>query len=160
MRKELQEDIAKNSPGRVLKSGEGTKFENFSWQGFEDFIADLFNSMGYVSKATKKSGDFGIDVIAKRKNDDKEMPDVIAIQVKHYAKNHNVGNVEVQKLLGAMQLKGVNANKGVLITSSDFTIQAKEQADGTNVELWNGQFLDRMVKKYMPSSNLNQKRIK
>ncbi|MBI5677640.1 MAG: restriction endonuclease, partial [Planctomycetes bacterium] len=58
-------------------------------------------------------------------------------------------NRDVQRLLGAMQLRSIKANKAVLITTSDFTIQAKEQAKEAPIELWNGNYLIEIVEKYM-----------
>ena len=45
---------------------------------FEKIVADSLKLVGYSTELTKKSGDFGIDVIAKIENK------VIGIQVKHH----------------------------------------------------------------------------
>ncbi len=92
---------------------------------------------------TKKTGDFGVDVIAKKGSD------TIAIQVKKYATGTPVGNREVQMLLGAMQKKDIKANHSILITTSHFTVQAREQADELAIELWDKHELSKMVKKYL-----------
>ena len=110
---------------------------------FENFIGNLFKKMGYETEVTSKTGDYGVDVIAKDRND------VVAIQVKKYSRGNNVGNRDVQRLLGAMQLRSIKANKAILITTSDFTIQAKEQANEAPIELWNGDYLIEIVEKYM-----------
>ena len=117
-------------------------FMNLKPFEFEGFIAKLFKKMGYEVTLTKKTGDFGIDVIARGKSD------IIAIQVKHYNKGNNVSNVTVQQILGSMQMRNVKANKAIIITTSDFTIQAKQQAEETPVELWNLKTLKQMVRKY------------
>lgn len=109
---------------------------------FEKVIADLFVRMGYETQVTKKTGDFGVDIIAIR-GDER-----LAIQVKKYAKANNIGNRDVQRLLGAMQLRTIKATKAILITTSDFTAQAREQAIGTPMELWNGEYLNKMMRKY------------
>jgi restriction system protein len=110
---------------------------------FEKVVAQLFERMGYKVELTSKSGDYGIDVIARYEQD------VIAIQTKKYNQGNNVGNRDVQRLLGAMQLSTIKANKGILITTSDFTVQAKEQAKGTAVELWNGEYFNKTLLKYL-----------
>lgn len=110
---------------------------------FEELVATLFNKMGYETEVTSKTGDFGIDIIAK---DEK---DVIAIQTKKYAKGNNVGNRDVQRLLGAMQLRQVKANKAILISTSDFTFQATEQAKETPIELWDGDYISSLLRKYL-----------
>jgi hypothetical protein len=110
---------------------------------FEELLADLFKKMGYEVEVTPKSGDYGIDVVARNQND------VIAIQAKKYSTANKVSNRDVQRLLGAMQLQTVRANKGILITTSDFTAQAVEQSKGTPVELWNGEHLNSLLVKYL-----------
>jgi restriction system protein len=110
---------------------------------FEDLVATLFNRMGYETEVTSKTGDYGIDIIAKDEND------VIAIQTKKYATGNNVGNRDVQRLLGAMQLRHVKANKAILITTSDFTLQAVEQAKETPIELWDGAYISSLLRKYL-----------
>ena len=113
---------------------------NFSHFEFEEFIAKLFRKMGYQTEDTRKTGDYGVDVIAKDKND------TIAVQVKQFKHGNNVGNVTVQQVLGAMWK--VKANKAIIITTSDFTVQAKVQARESPIELWNLPALKSMVRKY------------
>ena len=110
---------------------------------FEHLIGDLFKSKGYKSTVTQGSGDYGIDVVARKGNE------VLAIQAKKYSPGNNVGNREVQMLLGAMQFRKVEASKAILITSSDFTKQAVEQAKGAPIELWNGVRLKEEINKFM-----------
>jgi|WetSurMetagenome_2_1015567.scaffolds.fasta_scaffold00682_13 hypothetical protein len=109
---------------------------------FEKMIEMLFIKMGYETELTQKTCDYGIDVIARSDRD------TIAIQAKKYSKGNNVGNRDVQRLLGAMQLNTVKANKAILITASDFTVQAKEQAKETPIELWDGDYISHLFKKY------------
>ena len=47
-----------------------------------------------------------------------------------------------------MQLSTIKANKGILITTTDFTVQAIEQAKETPVELWNGEYFNSILIKY------------
>ncbi len=96
---------------------------------FEVIVATLFQDMGYDVKVTKKGNDFGVDVIATSESEK------VAIQVKKWAKGNNVGNRDVQRLLGAMQLSTIKATKSILITTSDFTRQARKQAVDTPIEL-------------------------
>jgi restriction system protein len=110
---------------------------------FEHLISELFQKMGYKTEVTSATCDYGIDVIANKDQD------TIAIQAKKYSKGNNVGNRDVQMLLGAMQFNSVKANKAILITSSDFTVQAKEQAKEAPIELWNGKYLSQLITKYL-----------
>ena len=52
-----------------------------------------------------------------------------------------------------MQMRDVKANKAIIITTSDFTIQAKKQAEEAPVELWNLKTLKQMVRKYFIESD-------
>jgi Restriction endonuclease len=120
-----------------------TNYAFISPYEFEELVADLFKRMGYDDVIlTPKTRDYGVDVIAKGKGD------VIAIQAKKYTKGNNVSNRDVQIILGAMQLSTIKANKAILITTSDFTVQAVEQAEEAPIELWNGEYLNSIVIKY------------
>jgi hypothetical protein len=124
-----------------------TNFELVDPFEFEKLVAKLFRRMGYTANVTSKTGDFGIDVIAKREND------IIAIQAKKYSLGNNIGNRTVQGLLGAMSYKDYNANKGIIVATSDFTVQAFEQAQENPIELWNQQYLNKMITKYFIESD-------
>jgi HJR/Mrr/RecB family endonuclease len=128
---------------KEIKLGLENNFANYSPYEFEKFIAKLFDVMGYQTKVTPKSGDYGIDVLAKKSGE------VLAIQVKKYNIGNPVGNRDVQRLLGAMQYKNFKANHGLLITTSHFTVQAREQAKECPIELWDKHDLDKIIKKYI-----------
>lgn len=107
---------------------------------FEIVIADLFKLMGYKVKLTPEASDFGADLVARKDED------IVVVQAKRYSAGNNVGNQEVQKTLGSMWRYG--ANKAVLVTTSDFTVLAKEQAKGAPIELWNMKMLINLLQKY------------
>ncbi|GAB4272289.1 MAG: restriction endonuclease [Methylomicrobium sp.] len=92
---------------------------------FERLVVDLLVKMGYggnrqdAGKALGKSGDGGIDGII---NEDRLGLDVIYIQAKRW--EGSVGRPEIQKFAGALQ--GQRAKKGVFITTSSFSKEAKE----------------------------------
>lgn len=144
----LTDRLSKNleSKNNKYKISIDTQYELMEPFEFEEFIAELFNKMGYSAKITAKTGDFGIDVIAKKGQD------VVAIQAKKYSVGNKIGNRAVQRLIGSMSYREYNANKGVLVTTSDFTVQAYKQAEGNPVELWNQDYLNKMIKKYFLKS--------
>ncbi|RME85486.1 MAG: restriction endonuclease [Caldilineae bacterium] len=92
---------------------------------FERLVVRLLVSMGYggglmqAAQVVGGSGDEGIDGVI---NEDKLGLDVIYIQAKQWT--NSVGRPEVQKFVGA--LHGKRAKKGVFITSSEFTREAKD----------------------------------
>lgn len=93
---------------------------------FEEFIAKLFNSMGYYSSTTKASGDQGIDVIAE-KNGIK-----YGIQAKCYS--GAVGNSAVQEAAAGKQFYG--CDKVIVVTNNSFTKSAIKLAEANGVILW------------------------
>ena len=90
---------------------------------FERLVVDLLLRMGYggsredAGKTIGKSGDGGIDGVI---NEDKLGLDVVYIQAKRW--EASVGRPIVQAFAGS--LEGVRARKGVLITTSSFTVDA------------------------------------
>src|SRR5439155_1459148 len=102
--------------------------------------------MGYggsrqdAGRAIGRSGDEGIDGIIK---EDKLGLDVIYLQAKRW--NGTVGRPELHKFAGALQ--GQRANKGVFITTSDFTRDAKDYVDsiGSKIVLINWQRLGELM---------------
>lgn len=113
---------------------------------FERLVIDLLVKMGYggsrqdAGKALGKSGDGGIDGII---NEDRLGLDVIYIQAKRW--EGVVGRPEVQKFAGALQ--GQRARKGVFITTSSFSKEAKEYASfiNTKIILIDGEQLSRLM---------------
>ncbi|MBZ4400963.1 restriction endonuclease [Myxococcus sp. AS-1-15] len=92
---------------------------------FEKLVVDLLVTMGYggsrkdAGQAVGQSGDEGIDGIIK---EDRLGLDVVYIQAKRWTKP--VGRPVVQAFAGS--LEGQRARKGVLITTSAFSREARE----------------------------------
>ncbi len=101
------------------------RLRNGSPKFFEQVVVDLLVAMGYggsrggVAKAIGRSGDEGIDGII---NEDKLGLDVVYVQAKRWT--NPVGRPTVQAFTGS--LEGQRANKGVLITTSGFTNEARD----------------------------------
>lgn len=113
---------------------------------FERLVVDLLVKMGYggsrqdAGKALGKSGDGGIDGII---NEDRLGLDVIYIQAKRW--EGVVGRPEIQKFAGALQ--GQRAKKGVFITTSSFSKEAREYVSfiDTKIILIDGEQLSRLM---------------
>jgi restriction system protein len=94
---------------------------------FEELVVELLVAMGYggsredASSVVGGSGDEGIDGIIK---EDRLGLDTIYIQAKRW--KENVGRPEIQRFAGAIQ--GQKARKGVFITTSTFTADARSYA--------------------------------
>ena len=95
---------------------------------FENLVVDLLLAMGYggsrldAGQALGRSGDGGVDGIIK---EDKLGLDVVFVQAKRW--ESTVGRPVVQAFAGA--LEGQRARKGVLITTSDFSAEAREYVE-------------------------------
>ncbi|MGW8180520.1 MAG: restriction endonuclease [bacterium] len=92
---------------------------------FERLVIDLLLRMGYggtrrdAGQAIGRTGDEGIDGIIK---EDRLGLDIVYIQAKKW--EPVVGRPEIQKFAGALQ--GKRARKGVFITTSSFTSNARD----------------------------------
>lgn len=101
------------------------KISTASPRFFEKLVVDLLVAMGYggsrkdAGKAIGKSGDDGIDGIIK---EDRLGLDAVYIQAKRW--KGTVGRPDVQSFAGS--LEGQRARKGVFITTSQFSADAKD----------------------------------
>lgn len=101
---------------------------------FEKLVVELLVKMGYggsikeAGRAIGKTGDEGIDGIIK---EDRLGLDTIYIQAKRW--ENVVGRPELQKFVGA--LAGQGAKKGIFITTSRFSEQAKSYAPKNDIKL-------------------------
>lgn len=113
---------------------------------FEQLVVELLLKMGYggslkdAGKAIGQSGDGGIDGIIK---EDKLGLDVIYIQAKRW--ENVVGEPVIRNFVGSLVRN--HANKGVLITTSYFTNDAKEYVNNIphKVSLINGEMLAQLM---------------
>jgi restriction system protein len=113
---------------------------------FERVVVELLVSMGYggsrkeAGEIVGRSGDAGIDGIIK---EDRLGLDAIYVQAKRW--EGSVGRPEIQKFVGALQ--GQRAHKGVFITTSHFTPDARDYARQvqTRVILIDGPDLARLM---------------
>jgi restriction system protein len=114
---------------------------------FERIVVELLVKMGYggsradAGKAIGRSGDGGIDGIIK---EDKLGLDVVYIQAKRWDSN-SVGRPDVMQFAGALQAQ--KANKGIFITTSRFTEEARSYVAqiGSKIVLIDGEQLAQLM---------------
>ena len=99
------------------------KIKNNTPAFFEELVIDLLVAMGYGgsredAQTVGRSGDGGIDGIIK---EDRLGLDVIYVQAKRW--ENNVGEPPVRDFVGALQ--GKRARKGIFITTSEFSNNAR-----------------------------------
>jgi restriction system protein len=115
----LRRDLAQELLERIMRC---------SSQFFERLVVELLVVMGYggsrkdAGEAVGQSGDGGIDGIIK---EDRLGLDVVYIQAKRW--EGTVGRPVVQTFAGS--LEGQRARKGILITTSQFSKEARDYVD-------------------------------
>lgn len=139
-------NIRKNLAQELLQ-----RVKSCSYGFFETLVVELLVKMGYggtfkeAGQSIGKSGDEGIDGIIK---EDRLGLDVIYIQAKRW--KDVVGRPELQKFVGA--LAGQGAKKGVFITTSHFSPEARgyQPRNETKIVLIDGE----QLAQYMIDFNL------
>jgi restriction system protein len=114
---------------------------------FERAVVELLVKMGYggsradAGKAIGRSGDGGIDGIIK---EDRLGLDVVYIQAKRWD-NNSVGRPDVMQFAGALQAQ--KANKGIFITTSKFSNEARNYVSqiGSKIVLIDGEQLTNLM---------------
>jgi restriction system protein len=122
-------EIKRNLAQELLSS-----VKNTTPEFFEKLVVDLLKEMGYggylsdAGEVIGKSGDEGIDGKIK---EDKLGLDIIYIQAKRW--EGTVGRPEIHKFAGA--LLGQRAKKGIFITTSNFSKDAKDYAESIDAKI-------------------------
>lgn len=122
------------------------RIKNSPYRFFEQLVVDLLVAMGYggslkdAGEAVGQSGDGGVDGIIK---EDKLGLDAIYLQAKRW--ENTVGRPVVQAFAGS--LDGYRARKGVLITTSQFSPEAKDYVSRIEkrIVLIDGEELSRLM---------------
>ena len=115
---------------------------------FERLILDLLAAMGFGggdlanTHMTRTSGDGGIDGII---HEDALGLDAVYIQAKRYHPDSKIGRPAIQQFVGS--LSGEGATKGVFVTTSDFSGEARDYLRKVQhrIVLINGQELARLM---------------
>lgn len=119
---------------------------------FEFLVVDLMVRMGYggsiedAASVTQYSKDEGVDGVIK---EDSLGLDTIYLQAKRWKEGSTVGRKEIQAFVGA--LMGKHSNKGVFITTSQFSADAISYAKstvGSKIILIDGRELCKLMMKY------------
>ncbi|MBU4237540.1 MAG: restriction endonuclease [Proteobacteria bacterium] len=110
----------------------------------EEVVGQAFEDAGYKVICTPKSNDKGVDLFLGKNSDEK----CIAVQIKRY--KNKIEPELIRSFAGAMLLNG--STNGIFVTTSDYTIGAKNTANalqmnqGYKIELKNAAELYEMLK--------------
>lgn len=126
----------------------GKAIDGLGWREFEHLIGEAFRRKGYsITETGGKGADGGIDLIL-RKGGEKYL-----VQCKHW-RSMKVGVPVVREFFGAMAVEG--AAGGFVVTSGQFTAEAKTFAEGRNIELVDGGKLKLLLANRNPTSSVTE----
>lgn len=112
--------------------------ESMTGEEFEVYVKEILIRNGYKHvELTKRSGDFGVDILAEYKGK------TYAIQCKLYGRPVGVSAVQ-QAFAGCTYYE---CDQGVVITNQRFTSQAISLANANDVLLWDGDMLMHLKKR-------------
>ena len=110
-----------------LKESNIEKVDSMQGFEFEEFVAAILSDLGYQTSTTKKSGDFGADIIVEQ-NGEKTI-----IQTKRYAQKVPVA--AIQEISAAQNFYGIY--NAWVITNNYFTGPAIKLAQANHIKLIN-----------------------
>lgn len=129
---------------RKLKNSGILQIDEMTGREFEEYLRVLFLERGYGVRLTKKTGDYGVDLVLSSKNRK------IIVQAKRYKKN--VGIKAVQEISAAKN--HYQADECWVVTNSHFTDPARNLAKSNQVRL-----VDRpLLMKWMLEMKKNDKK--
>lgn len=142
-----RDDLRFVTPRAVVDTlGEGDNLAAMDWEDFEHLVRELFGEEfarpGGEVKVTRASRDGGIDAVAF--DPDPIHGGKIVIQAKRYT--NTVGVSAVRDLYGTVLNEG--ANKGILVTTSNYGPDAYDFARGKPLTLLNGSNLLHLLEKH------------
>lgn len=121
------------------------KFDYMTGYDFEQYCAHLLHDVGFSDiNVTSASNDFGADILAKYNGI------LYAFQCKRYSSN--VGVHAVHEIVGGMSY--YHAQVGVVITNQYYTNQAQEMASEIGIQLWDRDFLQKLIDGSINGSDL------
>ncbi len=105
-------------------SKERDLIKRMSPRDFENYVAGIFEKLGFNVKVTKATRDGGKDIIATKAY---PIPYTLIIECKHWSDEHHVDVSVVRSVYGVQT--AMKANQAVIVTSSKFTSDARNFAE-------------------------------
>ena len=121
----------------VAQARNADALDGMSWREFELLVGEAYRLQGYrVTEIGGGGPDGGVDLVLAKGSEK------FFVQCKQW-KAYKVGVTTVRELYGVMAAKG--ATGGFVVTSGRFTADAKDFAQGRNIELVDGPRLFAMI---------------
>jgi restriction system protein len=117
-------------------------FELIEWRRFEAVVEALFAQAGFETRSQAHGADGGVDIWLYSVNHADGDAPVSIVQCKQWMR-HKVGVKEVRELRGVMAQHAIV--RGQFVTTSDFTADAREFAEGNGVGLHDVDGLLRLI---------------
>ncbi|MFC6757405.1 MULTISPECIES: restriction endonuclease [Haloarcula] len=119
------------------------KLQGIDEYEFEALVAELWEKQGWNTTVTSGSNDRGVDVIAEKNTPfyQKQL-----IQAKRYSPDSKVGSPDIQQY-SSLRHQMDNVDSVVVVTTSDFTLQAQEAAKNLNVKIIDGKQFISLINK-------------
>lgn len=109
-------------------------------RGFEEEIARLLRTQGYRDvRRVGGPGDLGADLLCRDRRGR-----TVVVQCKRYAPGRRVGSADVQSFIGMVTVHH-RAERGLFVTTAEFTQPAIELARRHGIDLLDGAALARLV---------------
>ncbi len=141
-RAERQKDQAKRADLKLAQLGSLTP------EGFEEFVAELFEALGYEVERTGGTGDEGVDLRVRRAG-------LLGIVQCKYHSRGVVGSPDLQKFLGSIQ--HTRSHKGFFVSTRTFSLAAEKFAAEHPMELIDGPRLVELVEQALgPAAKRNR----
>lgn len=116
------------------------RIDTLDGDAFEEFVAEIFESLGYEVHRNGGAGDEGADLKLARG------PLRAVVQCKYHQKGI-VGSPDLQKFLGTIHQTG--SRKGYFVTTTGFTLSAEKFAADQPIELIDGPRLAEIVREIL-----------
>lgn len=116
------------------------QLSNLTPEGFEEFVAEVFEAMGYEVERVGGSGDEGADLKVKKGG-------LLGIVQCKYHTRGVVGSPELQKFLGT--ISHTRSHKGFFVTTRTFSLAAEKFVATHPIELIDGPRLVELVQDAM-----------
>jgi len=112
------------------------EIDKMSGDDFEKYLASLFEKLGYkVELVGSHKGDYGTDLVIEKQNER------TAVQAKRW--QSSVGIKSIQEVYGSLHF--YSCTKALVVTNNYFTQQARRLAETNNVELWDRNYLAKVI---------------
>lgn len=118
-----------------------SQLDSLSPEGFEEFVAEIFEALGYDVERVGGTGDEGVDLRVVREGLS------AVVQCKYHKSRGVIGSPDLQKFLGTIH--HTRSHKGFFVTTRTFSLSAERFATDHPIELIDGPRLVELVQQAM-----------